>query len=99
MKAQRAHRQDMCSMPAMPERALPLRPGRCEISRQLIARIVAEGLAVPHFRRSPPARLDAGHVGQFMCDALVTIDAGLLPADEKLAVDVSRASGLLGEVH
>src|SRR4030095_11742640 len=66
---------------------------------QLMARIVAEGLAVPHFRRSPPARLDAGHVGQFMRDALVTIDTGLLSGNEKLAVDIRRAPRLFGEVH
>ena len=40
---------------------------------------------IPHFGRRPPARLDAGHVGQFMRDALVAIDAGLLAGDQKLA--------------
>src|SRR5215212_7531624 len=92
-------RYDSRSRRSTPERGLPLRAGCCEIAHQLLARIGAKALAVPHFRRSPPARLDAGHVGQFMRDTLVAVDAGLIPGHQKLAVDFRGPSGLLGEIH
>ena len=34
-----------------------------------------------------------------MCDALVTIDTGLLPRNQELAVDFRGPSGLLGKIH
>src|SRR6185312_11809165 len=34
-----------------------------------------------------------------MCDALVAVDTGFFPGDEKLAVDLRGPSGLLGEIH
>src|SRR3546814_427775 len=50
-------------------------------------------------RRSAPAGLYALHVRKLVRDALVTVDAGGLPRDEKARVDLRRALRLLGEVH
>jgi hypothetical protein len=55
--------------------------------------------AAADFRRSAPARLDPGHVGQFVRDAVVAVDTGRLTRGEKAAVSLRRPSALLGELN
>src|SRR6478752_5759807 len=67
--------------------------------RRISAQRFDGAFAAAFLRRLLPAGLDSTHVGQFVRDTLVAIDAGSLLRDQEFRVDRGRAVVLPGEIH
>ena len=71
----------------------------CEVLAQRLSLSPPRAFFSPEFGRLSPARLDPCHIGQFVRDPLVAIDARAFPGNKKSSVNISCTPGLLGEIH